>query len=204
MSLLDCKSTHFSCSDQLFLQILGVIAVSASVIPWILIPVLPLFIVFIYLRRYFLQTSRDVKRLESTSECRPVHRWISGVVHFWRAGSVCVLLILQLEVPSSPTCPRLFRACGPSEHSRQRTGSRKPLMNIKTCTHVRNFRFYCIIKGLWSLRCNWSIWFALTEAWFLFLTTSRWFALRLDAICSVFVTVTTFACLLLRNRKDVD
>lgn len=44
----------------------------------------------------------------------------------------------------------------------------------------------------------------LAEAWFLFLTTSRWFALRLDAICSVFVTVTTFGCLILRDRKHVD
>lgn len=41
------------------------------------------------------------------------------------------------------------------------------------------------------------------EAWFLFLTTSRWFALRLDAICSVFVTVTTFGCLILRDRKHI-
>lgn len=50
------------------MQILGVIAVASSVIPWILIPVVPLLVVFLYLRRYFLQTSRDVKRLESTSE----------------------------------------------------------------------------------------------------------------------------------------
>lgn len=42
----------------------------------------------------------------------------------------------------------------------------------------------------------------LTEAWFLFLTTSRWFALRLDGMCSIFVTITTFGCLLLRNRED--
>lgn len=41
---------------------------AASVIPWILIPVLPLLLVFLFLRRYFLRTSRDVKRLEATSE----------------------------------------------------------------------------------------------------------------------------------------
>lgn len=39
----------------------------------------------------------------------------------------------------------------------------------------------------------------LTEAWFLFLTTSRWFAVRLDGICSVFVTITAFGCLYLRD-----
>lgn len=53
----------------MFLQILGVIAVSVSVIPWILIPVLPLLLFFLYLRRFFLRTSRNIKRLESTSEC---------------------------------------------------------------------------------------------------------------------------------------
>lgn len=38
-----------------------------------------------------------------------------------------------------------------------------------------------------------------TEAWFLFLTTSRWFAVRLDGICTVFVTITAFGCLYLRD-----
>lgn len=41
--------------------------------------------------------------------------------------------------------------------------------------------------------------FLLTGAWFLFLTTSRWFAVRLDGICSIFVTITTFGCLYLRD-----
>ncbi|XP_037618422.1 multidrug resistance-associated protein 4-like isoform X2 [Sebastes umbrosus] len=38
-----------------------------------------------------------------------------------------------------------------------------------------------------------------SEAWFLLLTTSRWFAVRLHGICSIFVTVTTFGRLLLRD-----
>lgn len=52
---------------KLFLQNAGVIAVAASVIPLILIPVVPLLIIFLYLRSFYLRTSRDVKRLESTS-----------------------------------------------------------------------------------------------------------------------------------------
>lgn len=89
--LFNSKSVSLSHFDQLFLQILGVIAVSASVIPWILIPVFPLLIVFIYLRRYFLQTSRDVKRLESTSEHLPVQQWKLAFVCSWRAAlCVCV------------------------------------------------------------------------------------------------------------------
>lgn len=71
-----CPATHssFCCTvltslplSQVFLQVIGVIAVAAVIIPWILIPVAPLLAVFLYLRRYFLQTSRDIKRLESTS-----------------------------------------------------------------------------------------------------------------------------------------
>lgn len=56
----------------MFLQIVGVVAVAVSIIPWILIPVLPLLLFFLYLRRYFLRTSRNIKRLESTSECPSV------------------------------------------------------------------------------------------------------------------------------------
>lgn len=41
-----------------------------AVIPWIAIPLVPLGIIFFVLRSYFLETSRDVKRLESTSEYR--------------------------------------------------------------------------------------------------------------------------------------
>lgn len=33
----------------------------------------------------------------------------------------------------------------------------------------------------------------------MFLTTSRWFAVRLDGICSIFVTITAFGCLYLRD-----
>uniref|UniRef100_A0A8D3DGI7 Cystic fibrosis transmembrane conductance regulator n=1 Tax=Scophthalmus maximus TaxID=52904 RepID=A0A8D3DGI7_SCOMX len=62
---------------QCFLQIVGVIAVAASVIPWILIPLLPLLFVFLYLRRYFLETSRDIKRLESTTRS-PVFSHLSS------------------------------------------------------------------------------------------------------------------------------
>ena len=46
----------------------GVVGVMVAVIPWIAIPVIPLGIIVFVLRRYFLETSRDVKRLECTSE----------------------------------------------------------------------------------------------------------------------------------------
>ncbi|XP_028992903.1 multidrug resistance-associated protein 4 isoform X2 [Betta splendens] len=131
---------------QLFLQILGVIAVAASVIPWILIPVVPLLIFFFYLRRYFLQTSRDIKRLESTTRSPVFSHLSSSLQGLWT-----------------------IRAFGAEE------------------------RFQKVFDAHQDLH---------SEAWFLFLTTSRWFAVRLDGICSIFVTITTFCCLLVREQLD--
>ncbi|KAM6893207.1 ATP-binding cassette sub-family C member 4 [Lycodopsis pacificus] len=131
---------------QVFLQIIGVICVAVSVIPWILIPVLPLLLVFIYLRRYFLQTSRNVKRLESTTRSPVFSHLSSSLQGLWT-----------------------IRAFGAEE------------------------RFQKVFDAHQDLH---------SEAWFLFLVTSRWFAVRLDGMCSIFVTVTTFGCLLLRDQLD--
>ena len=53
---------------QTFLLVIGVVGVMVTAIPWIAIPVIPLGTLFFVLWRYFLETSRDVKRLECTSE----------------------------------------------------------------------------------------------------------------------------------------
>ncbi|KAA0713356.1 Multidrug resistance-associated protein 4 [Triplophysa tibetana] len=131
---------------QVFLQIIGVIAVASSVIPWILIPVLPLLICFIFLRRYFLRTSRNVKRLESTTRS-PVFSHLSSSLQ-----GLCTI--------------RAFKA---EERFQQAFDAHQDLHS---------------------------------EAWFLFLTTSRWFAVRLDGMCSVFVTITAFGCLLLKDSLE--
>ena len=64
---------------------IGVVGVAVAVIPWIAIPLVPLGIVFFVLRRYFLETSRDVKRLESTSEYRgyQVGMSVQTDFHLW-------------------------------------------------------------------------------------------------------------------------
>ncbi|XP_054637104.1 multidrug resistance-associated protein 4 isoform X2 [Dunckerocampus dactyliophorus] len=131
---------------QVLLQILGVIAVAAGVIPWILVPVIPLLIVFLFLRRYFLQTSRDIKRLESTTRSPVFSHLSSSLQGLWTI--------------------RAFGAEG---------------------------RFQKAFDAHQDLH---------SAAWFLFLTTSRWFAVRLDGMCSIFVTITTFGCLLLRDQLD--
>ncbi|XP_055020449.1 ATP-binding cassette sub-family C member 4-like [Boleophthalmus pectinirostris] len=128
---------------QLFLQNLGVIAVAASVIPLILIPVTFLLILFLYLRRFYLQTSRDIKRLEATTRSPVFSHLSSSLQGLWTI--------------------RAFRAAD----------------GLQT-----QFDSYQDVHS---------------STWFLFLMTSRWFALRLDGICSVFITLTAFGCILLRN-----
>ncbi|KAK6325297.1 hypothetical protein J4Q44_G00046390 [Coregonus suidteri] len=131
---------------QIFLQIIGVVAVAASVIPWILIPLVPLVIIFLFLRRYFLQTSRDVKRLESTTRSPVFSHLSSSLQGLWTI--------------------RAFRA---------------------------EERFQNTFDAYQDLH---------SESWFLFLVTSRWFAVRLDGMCAIFVTITAFGCLLLRDQVE--
>uniref|UniRef100_A0A8D2LQ45 Cystic fibrosis transmembrane conductance regulator n=1 Tax=Varanus komodoensis TaxID=61221 RepID=A0A8D2LQ45_VARKO len=126
---------------QTLLQICSVVTVAISVIPWILIPLVPLLILFIFLRRYFLATSRDIKRLESTTRSPVFSHLSSSLQGLWTI--------------------RAFKA---------------------------EQRFQELFDAHQDLH---------TEAWFLFLTTSRWFAVRLDAICAIFVVAVAFGTLLL-------
>ncbi|XP_053311343.1 ATP-binding cassette sub-family C member 4 [Spea bombifrons] len=131
---------------QVLLQILGVIAVAVSVIPWILIPLLPLVLIFFFLRRYFLETSRDIKRLESTTRSPVFSHLSSSLQGLWTI--------------------RAFKA---------------------------EQRFQELFDAQQDLH---------SEAWFLFLTTSRWLAVRLDAICALFVIAIAFGSLILAKSLD--
>ncbi|KAM9766343.1 ATP-binding cassette sub-family C member 4-like [Menidia menidia] len=128
---------------QLFLQNVGVVAVAASVIPLILVAVVPLLLFFLYLRRYYLHTSRDVKRLESTTRSPVFSHLSSSLQGLWT-----------------------IRAFGAEDRLKKAFDAHQDLHS---------------------------------EAWFLFLMTSRWFALRLDSICSVFVTFAAFGCIIFRD-----
>ncbi|XP_012625198.2 ATP-binding cassette sub-family C member 4 isoform X2 [Microcebus murinus] len=131
---------------QTFLQVVVVIAVAVAVIPWIAIPLVPLGIIFIYLRQYFLETSRDVKRLESTTRSPVFSHLSSSLQGLWTI--------------------RAYKA---------------------------EERFQELFDAHQDLH---------SEAWFLFLTTSRWFAVRLDAICALFVIVVSFGTLILAQSLD--
>lgn len=53
---------------QIFLQLFGIIIVVAIVNYWFLIPTVIIGIIFYYLRNFYLMTSRNIKRMEATSE----------------------------------------------------------------------------------------------------------------------------------------
>nr|XP_033699475.1 multidrug resistance-associated protein 4-like [Tursiops truncatus] len=53
---------------QTFLLVIGVAGVMVAVIPWTVTPLVPLGIIFFVLRRYFSETSGDVKRLECAAQ----------------------------------------------------------------------------------------------------------------------------------------
>ncbi|MXQ98865.1 hypothetical protein E5288_WYG002118 [Bos mutus] len=68
---------------QTFLLVIGVVGVMVAAIPWTGIPVIPLGIIFIFLRRYFLETSRDVKRLECTTRSPVFSHLSSSLQGLW-------------------------------------------------------------------------------------------------------------------------
>uniref|UniRef100_A0A4W2CXD9 Uncharacterized protein n=1 Tax=Bos indicus x Bos taurus TaxID=30522 RepID=A0A4W2CXD9_BOBOX len=68
---------------QTFLLVIGVVGVMVAAIPWISIPVIPLGILFFALRRYFLETSRDVKRLECTTRSPVFSHLASSLRGLW-------------------------------------------------------------------------------------------------------------------------
>lgn len=56
---------------QIFLALLGIVIVLCMVNPWYLVATGLLAIIFYFLRSFYLNTSRDIKRLEAISEVKP-------------------------------------------------------------------------------------------------------------------------------------
>ncbi|KAI4565329.1 hypothetical protein MJT46_009672 [Ovis ammon polii x Ovis aries] len=79
----DSLPSSFQKFIQTFLQVIGVVGVVVVVIPWIAIPVIPLGIIFFFLRRYFLETSRDVKRLECSTRSPVFSHLASSLQGLW-------------------------------------------------------------------------------------------------------------------------
>ncbi|XP_059740439.1 ATP-binding cassette sub-family C member 4, partial [Bos taurus] len=68
---------------QAFLLVIGVVGVMVAVIPWIVIPVIPLGITFFFLQRYFSETSRGIKRLECATRSPVFSHLASSLRGLW-------------------------------------------------------------------------------------------------------------------------
>ncbi|KAF4008060.1 hypothetical protein G4228_019618 [Cervus hanglu yarkandensis] len=68
---------------QAFLLVIGVVGLMVAAVPWIAIPVIPLGIGFFFLRRYFLETSQDVKCLECTTRSPVFSHLASSLRGLW-------------------------------------------------------------------------------------------------------------------------
>lgn len=55
-------------ATQIILNMVGAIIVTATVNPIFLVPIIVMGIVFVFVRRIYLKTSKDIKRLEGMSK----------------------------------------------------------------------------------------------------------------------------------------
>ncbi|XP_077867141.1 ATP-binding cassette sub-family C member 4-like [Saccoglossus kowalevskii] len=125
---------------QCALLSLGIVIVAGVINPWVFIPTVPLALLFLYLRHYFLSTSRNIKRLDGVTRS-PVYSHLSASLQgLWTI--------------------RAFKA---------------------EDIFIREFNAHQDLH---------------TEAWFLHLTGSRWFSIRLDLLCACFVTTVSFSSVL--------
>lgn len=60
---------HLSNTQQILLKCIAVLVIASASSAWILIPAVLMVIIFMSLRWYYLQTSRQVKRLEAIGQC---------------------------------------------------------------------------------------------------------------------------------------
>ncbi|XP_066267633.1 ATP-binding cassette sub-family C member 4-like [Branchiostoma lanceolatum] len=114
--------------------------------PWVFIPTLPLLLLFMYIRRYYLSTSRDIKRLEGTTRS-PVFSHLSATLQgLWTIRAFCAQESFQQEFDAHQDL-----------HS---------------------------------------------EAWFLYISCSRWMAVRLDILVALFITAVVFCSVLASQALD--
>ncbi|XP_077986963.1 LOW QUALITY PROTEIN: ATP-binding cassette sub-family C member 4-like [Glandiceps talaboti] len=117
---------------QKALMILGILIVCCIINPIIIIPTVPIVIIFIYLRYYTVQTTREVKRLDGTTRSPVYSHLAASVQGLWT---------------------------------------------------IRAFQMEDKFTNEFHKHQN-----ANTQAWFMFLATSRWFAIRLDWLAAAFIT----------------
>ncbi|KAK3795777.1 hypothetical protein RRG08_031858 [Elysia crispata] len=131
---------------QSSLLITGIVIVTCVFNPWVFIPVVPLLVIFAIIRKYYVQTSRSVKRLEGTTRS-PVFSYLSATLqglHTIRAMHMEQKLTAEFDAHQD--------------------------------LH--------------------------TEAWYLFLTTSRWLGVRLEFLSIIFIACVVYTAVVLSDTMD--
>ncbi|XP_066267904.1 ATP-binding cassette sub-family C member 4-like isoform X3 [Branchiostoma lanceolatum] len=130
----------------IMMQVLGGVILAGVINPWVFIPVVPVVLLLVVIRRYYMRTSRDIKRLEATTRS-PVFSHLSATLQgLWT-----------------------IRAFGAQESFQQEFHAHQDLHS---------------------------------EAWFLFLSASRWFGIRMDWLAAIFMTAVAFCCVLAAQSLD--
>ena len=70
-------------STQVILMTLGSVVITSVINPLFLVPIGALFVVFLYFRRYFLKTSKNIKRLEGISKLINIQHLYSDLIYLF-------------------------------------------------------------------------------------------------------------------------
>ena len=128
---------------HVFNLVLGCIGLSFVINHWIILPILPLLALLVYIRKYFLISSTEIKRIEGINRS-PIFVHINNTL----AG----------------------------------------------LTTIKASRMECVINDEFYVHTDYH-----TRAVTAFLFVSRWFAIRLDWIATIFTYCAIFCCFLLKD-----
>ena len=139
------------------LMILGTVILVIYVQPWLIIPTLILFVIFMGLRRYYMRSARDVKRLEGVAKS-PVFSHLSTTFH----GLTTIRAFSSQSI-------------------------------LRSALVAKIFSFYLYRQEFDSIQNIHS------GAWYIFLSTTRWFGMCLDGIVVVFLAIVVYSLLILEE-----
>ena len=141
---------------------MGAIVIGIVVNFWIIIPLIPLSVFFVYVRRYFVTASREIKRIENLSN-KP---------------KLSLLFILN------------------NQHSQGRSPIFVHTSNsILGLTTIRASKSQNILIKEFDNHSNNN-----TEAYFAFITSNRWFAIRLDIIVAIYSIIVIYSCIIAKSK----
>lgn len=129
-------------------MIMSSVVITLFINYWLFFPMIPLIFVFIYVRKYFLVTSIEIKRIEGMNRS-PIYVHANNTVSGIFAVRAC-----KIE-------NKLYEE-----------------FNAHADYHTRAISAYIYL--------------------------TRWFAIRLDWIATIFITITVFSCIFLRDYLDIS